>query len=95
MEKLIILQGLTVEELLKNVETIVQVKLEEHLQKHSSKTSVRYLSTKEVCEILQISKPTLYDWTKQGLINSYRISTRVYYKSDEIDASLKKRKYLR
>lgn len=32
----------------------------------------RYLTRQQVCEILQISLPTLHAYTKEGLIQTYR-----------------------
>lgn len=43
------------------------------------------LKTKEVCSILKISKPTLYEWLKRGKLESVKIETRRYFKPDDID----------
>lgn len=47
-----------------------------------------YLSRKEVCELLKISKATLHYWTKDGILKGYRIGGRVLYKSFEVEQSV-------
>lgn len=49
----------------------------------------KYLTRKEAAELLGITLPTLWDWTRKGTIPGYRISGRVYYKPDEIDEAMK------
>lgn len=52
-----------------------------------------YLSRKETCKILGISLPTLNDYTKRGLVPSYRIGARVRYKKEEVLKSLSYRQF--
>lgn len=52
-----------------------------------------YLTRKQVAHLLQISLPTLHQYTKQGLLNSYRIGSKVRYKTSEIDEALKSRNF--
>ena len=92
MENTIILQGITVDQLMAQIDAIVEKRLNEKILELSPKT-VKYLCRKEVCGILRISLPTLYKWTKAGYIVSYRIGRRIFYKSDEIEATLTKRKF--
>ncbi|MFT3704790.1 MAG: helix-turn-helix domain-containing protein [Agriterribacter sp.] len=33
----------------------------------------------EVCQILQVSRPTIYDWIKHGKLKPYKIRSRVYF----------------
>jgi hypothetical protein len=42
-----------------------------------------------------ISRKTLNNWTKEGLIKAYRIASRVYYKRSEVIASTKELKKYR
>mgnify|MGYP003627224028 FL=1 len=48
-----------------------------------------YLTRKEVAKLLGVSLPTLNDWSKKGVIPSYRIETRVRYKKEEVLSCLK------
>jgi hypothetical protein len=91
----IILQEIDADELRK----IIKEVLEENLsQAHSSKEhcqGLSYLNRFEVARILNISLPTLNNWSKAGLVQSYRIGNRVLYKPEEIDQTLKSVKNLK
>jgi excisionase family DNA binding protein len=38
------------------------------------------LKTSELCHILQISRPTIYEWIRKNLIKPYKIESRVYFR---------------
>ena len=42
----------------------------------------------ELAELLNVTLGTLYNWTKSGQIKSYGIGGKVFYKLDEIEASM-------
>lgn len=42
------------------------------------------LSREETRDYLKISFPTLCKWTAEGILKSYRLGGRVYYKQHEI-----------
>lgn len=48
----------------------------------------KYLTRKEVKELLKISLPTLNEYTKTGKLKGYRIGGRILYRTDEIQESL-------
>ena len=50
----------------------------------------KYLTRKETAQILGVSLVTIHAWTKTGLINGYRIGTRIRFKESEIMESLNK-----
>jgi excisionase family DNA binding protein len=70
--------------------------LREVLKEIQSLTPVReqsksnYLNRFEVVKLLRISLPTLSNWTKEGILQSYRIGNRVLYREDEVNSSLQK-----
>ena len=47
-----------------------------------------YLTYLQVCDILQITRPTVHSWVKSGILKGYRLGNRVYFKRDEIDKAL-------
>lgn len=49
-----------------------------------------YLSRQEVAEMLKISLPTLWRWTKENKLQSYYIGSRVLYKNAEVHNSISK-----
>ncbi|HRP01654.1 MAG TPA: helix-turn-helix domain-containing protein [Candidatus Kapabacteria bacterium] len=44
----------------------------------------------EVAKILQVSKPTVYDWKKRGLIPFYRMANKIFFKKNEVYEALNK-----
>jgi hypothetical protein len=47
-----------------------------------------YLNRTEVTKLLKISLPSLTEYTKRGLLQSYKIGNRVLYKSNEIEQAI-------
>ena len=54
-----------------------------------------YLTRKETAEKLNVSLPTLNDYTKRNIVIGYRFGARVLYKQTDIVAALTKMKYRR
>ncbi|EJF35988.1 DNA-binding helix-turn-helix protein [Capnocytophaga sp. oral taxon 335 str. F0486] len=49
------------------------------------KTPTEYLTRKQVAKMLDINLTTLNNWTNKGVLISYGIQGRVYYKRDEVE----------
>jgi len=47
--------------------------------------------TSEVCSLFHISKPTVYDWIKQGKLKPLKVSSRVYFLLKDIQELLQRR----
>jgi excisionase family DNA binding protein len=43
----------------------------------------------EVCVLLQVSKPTIYEWIKLGMLKPFKIRSRVYFLYDDIQVLLR------
>ena len=54
---------------------------------------IKYLTRGEVARFLKISLPTLYRYTKDGLLKSYRIGSKIRYKLEEVEEALKERNF--
>uniref|UniRef100_UPI0030BDF5B1 helix-turn-helix domain-containing protein n=1 Tax=Riemerella anatipestifer TaxID=34085 RepID=UPI0030BDF5B1 len=80
-------QGVTANELIKAIATAVKNELQapepQPVESHD------LMHKKEVAKMLRVSLMTINNWTKQGLLTSYRIGNRVMYKKDEVLQSLK------
>lgn len=50
----------------------------------------KYLTRKETAGKLNVSLPTLNEYTKRNLIKGYRFGVRVLYKQSEIETALTK-----
>lgn len=65
--------------------------LEEELnvikQNFQPKEPIELLTREETAEHLRISLTTLWQWSKKGILPSYGIGNRVYYKRHEIENS--------
>lgn len=88
----IFLEGLTSNELTTLIKDSVKEEfqnvLKEQKENLSEKTN-KLLTRKETCNLLGVSLPTLHDWCLKGIIPSYRINTRIRFKSEDIEAILK------
>ncbi|SFZ90259.1 DNA binding domain-containing protein, excisionase family [Flaviramulus basaltis] len=78
------------EEAIKNVlhEAVTQAVLEQ--LNPTKKQTPKLFSRENTADILCVSLPTLHEWTKEGIISSYRIGGRVLYKEDDILNALTK-----
>jgi len=65
---------------------VEEVVAESHKETQSGKHSERpLLKATEVCEIFHISKPTIYEWLKQGKIKSVKIQSRRYFHWHDVE----------
>jgi excisionase family DNA binding protein len=60
---------------------------------NSSNDDEKYLTRKEVASYLQISLPTLHEYSKKEILKSYRIGSKVRYRASEVENALKARVY--
>ncbi|MFT7036730.1 MAG: excisionase family DNA binding protein [Cyclobacteriaceae bacterium] len=52
------------------------------------KEPVELMTREETAEYLKISLTTLWQWRKKGILPSYSIGNRVYYKRSEVEFCL-------
>lgn len=93
MEQLIILQGISLSQLLTQIEALIGNQIKQIAPPIKDEEPNKLMSRKDVADYLQISLPTLSEWTKMGWLRSYKIGNRILYKSKEVDNSLRERKY--
>ena len=55
--------------------------------------SPRLLKTKEVCELFQVSKPTVYDWMENGMLKSVKIESRRFFLASDVEELIAKSKH--
>lgn len=79
------------EKLLKKVAELISEPIKKSILKELKKIQTPeetnendLLTAKEACELLQIHKSTLWQWTKKGKIKIYGIGGRRYYKRSQI-----------
>ena len=83
----IILQNVSVSEL---QELISEAVKSQFSQIEKPEPQPEFITRKKTAELLGISLPTLWAWTRDGKIPAYRIGTRVRYKKSEVLNSLNK-----
>lgn len=47
-----------------------------------------FLTRQDVAKMFKVSLVTVSDWTAKGLLKSYKLANRVYYKRGEIEQAL-------
>jgi predicted DNA-binding transcriptional regulator AlpA len=51
------------------------------------------LNMEEVLKFLKVSKVTIHNWKKKGIIKSHRIGRKLYFKRGELMNAIKHQKY--
>ena len=70
------------------IEEVVTEKLSLTLQQQTNSPlpEKAFLKATDVCQIFQVSKPTLYEWLKQKKIKSFKVKSRRYFNRADMDA---------
>lgn len=66
----------------------VKGQLEELKKSFQPKAPEEYLTRKETAELLNINLSTLHLWKKKGILKSYGLSGKVYFKRSEVESAL-------
>ena len=53
-------------------------------------SAAQLLKVKEVCELFQISRPTIYDWMRKGQLKSLKIESRRFFLSSDVKDLIEK-----
>ena len=85
----ILLNGINLSDIKKVLREVLEEKSNDFTKPVKSEDQ-EYLTRKEVAKLLKISLTTLNDWSKQGIVQAYRIGNRVLYKKKEIEDSVSK-----
>lgn len=95
MERRVIqIQDLSVDELLEAIKVNVRQEINSLKGELSlpQNDNEELLNRSEVCELLRISEPTLWQWGKEGRIKCHKIASRNYYKKSDVMAALQLKK---
>jgi predicted DNA-binding transcriptional regulator AlpA len=67
----------------------VDLKIKAALEKfYSNQEQEELLTVEETLQFLKCSKQALWNWRKNGILPSYRLGNRVYYKKSDIFSKL-------
>jgi len=84
------------EELLKKMKQMLEEILSQKNDQNGSINSNNFLQgkdllkAKQVCDLFQVSKPTLYQWMKEGKLRSVKIQSRRFFLWKDIDELIQK-----
>lgn len=85
----IILTQISIAELKNFISDAVKTGLQNLSNSQPEKETTELLTRLQTAKILNVSLPTLNDWTKKGIIKGYKINSRVRYKKSEVFEALK------
>jgi hypothetical protein len=87
MEKQILqIEGLEAQTLLGRLH-IIKTEIDE-LRQELKKQPTDFLTRADVGNMFNVSLVTVSDWTAKGILKSYKLANRVYYKRGEIEQAL-------
>jgi hypothetical protein len=81
------LHNLEPQEILNPIEELKQ-QIKDLKSHFTPKEPIEYLTRSETADLLKINLSTLFLWTKKGMLLSYGIGARVYYKRKEVEKSI-------
>jgi excisionase family DNA binding protein len=85
----LILSSLPLEQLKTEISEAVLMQIAPYLPSaHSKPQPTELLTRKEAAKLLGVSLVTLNQWTRDGRVKGYHISSRVRYKREELENSL-------
>lgn len=70
-------------------EVVIESKRQAPVDKHIERP---LLKVAQVCEIFHVTKPTLYDWLKQGKLKSVKIQSRRYFHWEDVEKLIQQSK---
>lgn len=82
------LHGITPEELVQLVLNGIERQINALKEDYQPKEPPKYLTRKQTAERLSISLVCLHDWTNKGILKSYKLGNRTYYRQEDIESAL-------
>ena len=86
--KQILFEAINEKDLKNMIREVFDEKLNQIQEPKKTTNNTKYLNRFEVADLLRISLPTLNNWSKSGIVQSYRIGNRILYKTEEIDQAV-------
>lgn len=78
--------GITPNDLITELKNSLIPELTEQLSaQFQPKQPTEYLTRSEVCKLLKIDLSTLHRWRRDGIVPSYGIANRIFFKRSEVE----------
>lgn len=90
MNNQIILTSIALDDLKSIIAESISNELQKFKQAEPEKSEKELLKIDDVAKMLNVSKVTIWDWKKRGLIPFYRIANKIYFKRNEVIECLNK-----
>jgi excisionase family DNA binding protein len=85
----VILEGVNPDELFTRLEKI-EVALRDLAYKIDQlEEPADFMTRREVADLFSVSLPTVHEWARRGIVTSYRMGNRVFYKRAEVEGAVK------
>ncbi|WP_396633606.1 helix-turn-helix domain-containing protein [Maribacter sp. R86514] len=78
----------TPDHLISEVEKRLDLKINLLKKSFTPKEPIEYLTRHETAELLRVNVSSINNYTKKGLLTSYGLSGRVYYKRKEVESAI-------
>jgi excisionase family DNA binding protein len=75
------------------LDSLIRRVISEELNKNQESKEEKLITRTEACELLSITKPTLYSYCKKGLLNIYSIGGKQKMKLSELNDFIKEKSY--
>lgn len=82
------LHGITPQKLRAEIREDIRRELQELSKNFTAKEPTLWITRKEVSDLIGVSLVTIHNWSKEGVINPYKIGNRVRFKKTEIEKIL-------
>ena len=92
-EQEILFSSILISELEARIVNRLKAELLDIIQSQRPQSAEEIFTVKEACALLKISRKSLADWSKRGIINRTTINTRVRYKKSEILRVMEQKKF--
>jgi excisionase family DNA binding protein len=89
----VILTPLSIEQLQNFINDAVKTGFEQTKTQEPERTNL--LTRKQVCSLLNITLPTLWEWQRNGTITAYKVGTRLRFKENEVMSTLQRVKQVK
>jgi excisionase family DNA binding protein len=86
------LYSLTVGEFKELLGDLTSFKLDESIAQKTKKVDDQLIKIAKLCEILKVSRVTVFNWIKNGKIKAYHLNSRLYFKMKDVEDALNSRR---
>jgi len=85
-----VLISLSIEELKTLIADSLSTGLQTYHSTEPEKQEEPLLKIEDICSLFNVSKVTIHDWKRKGILPFYRISRKIYFKKNEVIDALTK-----